>query len=77
MKTTGKIKMKIIEWLATPEIVEKMYKKQAKNNLAIDTKIVNVKKGKIRYRLLIAKDKNLKTVFNLGRHNDASIYERF
>lgn len=38
------------------------------DTLGIATKEVRVKKGKRRYTLLIAKDGNNETVFNLGRH---------
>jgi len=42
-----------------------LYKRIALNELEIATEIIYVKKGKIRYTLLIAKDKNLKTKFYL------------
>jgi hypothetical protein len=50
------------------ELVKSLYRNIAEDELLITTKIVEVKKGKIRYTLVIVKDKNLKTVFNLGRH---------
>ena len=54
--------------LMPKELIRAMYRKIAEGELSITTKTVEVKKGKIRYTLLIAKDKNLQTVFNLGRH---------
>jgi transposase len=50
------------------ELIKSLYRQIAENELQITTKIVEVKKGKIRYTLMVVKDKNLQTVFNLGRH---------
>jgi hypothetical protein len=44
-------------------------------DLQIETKMVNVKKGKRKYTLFIAKDKENKTVFNIGRHKDYTPYK--
>ena len=60
--------------LLTDSIITELYKKVAKRQLQIDTKIIEVKKGKIRYTLVIIKDHNLKTVYNLGRHFEARPY---
>ena len=61
--------MTIIRWLASPDIITDMYKKIAMDNLKIAEKQVNVKKGDRRYyTLLIFKDSNLQTIFNIGRH---------
>lgn len=51
------------------ELITSLYKRIASNDLQIHTRIVTVKKGKIRYKLLITHSNDLKTVHNLGRHN--------
>ena len=52
----------------TPKaIITELYRKIAERDLLISTRTVCVKKGKIRYYLFIVKNKNLETVFNLGR----------
>ena len=56
------------------ELIKSLYKQIAEDELSITTKVVEVKKGKIRYDLLISKDRNLQTVFNLGRHHDKEIF---
>ena len=53
------------------ELVKSLYRSIAEKELQITTKIVDVKKGKIKYILMIVKDKNLQTIFNLGRHFDS------
>jgi len=50
------------------ELIKSLYRHIAETELQITTKTDEVKKGKIKYTLLISKDKNLQTVFNLGRH---------
>jgi hypothetical protein len=50
------------------ELIRSLYRRIAEDELQITTKEIEVKKGKIRYTLLVIKDKGLKTVFNLGRH---------
>ena len=60
--------IKRFKTLAPIGLITQLYKTIAKNNLDITTQEVNVKKGKRRYTLLIAKDKECKTTFNLGRH---------
>jgi hypothetical protein len=45
-----------------------MYIRVAKKNLVIKEKIINVKKGKRRYTLLVIKTAKNKTIFNLQRH---------
>lgn len=54
--------------LMPKEIIRSLYRIVAEGDLEITTKVVEVKKGKIRYTLVITKDKNLKTIFNIGRH---------
>jgi hypothetical protein len=49
-------------------LITELYRKVAKDNLNITTEIIEVKKGEVRYKLLVIKDKNLKTVYNLGRY---------
>jgi hypothetical protein len=61
--------------LLPEKLITELYKKVVKNNLLIDIKYISVKKGKGRYVLLIIKDKDCKTVFNLGRHIDDPILE--
>ena len=55
------------EKLFPKDLIISLYKKVALINLEIDTKEVSVKKGRVRYTLLICKDKDLQTRFNLGR----------
>ena len=60
--------IKRFQALMPKEIITALYRKIAERDLQITTKIIEIKKGEIRYTLLIIKDKNLQTVFNLGRH---------
>lgn len=60
--------IKRFKQLMPKELISSLYKLIVKRDLEITTKEINVKKGRIRYTLLIVKDKNLKTIFNLGRH---------
>lgn len=50
------------------ELIKSLYRSLAEDELQITTKIVDVKKGKIKYTFVIVKDHELKTIFNLGRH---------
>ena len=59
--------IKRFQSIAPKWLIIDMYKKIARNELLIDIKKIRVKKGAVRYTLLICKDKNLKTKFNLGR----------
>lgn len=52
-------------------LITALYKIIATNNLTLTEKIIEVKKGKIRYTLLVIKDKDCQTIFNLGRHYEA------
>jgi len=49
-------------------IITELYRMVVENDLQITTREISVKKGRIKYTLLIIKNKNLKTVYNLGRH---------
>jgi len=60
--------IKRFQQLMPKELITSLYRIVVERDLVITTKIVEVKKGKIRYTLMIVKDKNLQTVFNLGRH---------
>lgn len=60
--------VKRFQVLMPKELITALYRKVVENDLNITTKEIRVKKGKIRYTLLVVKDKDLKTVFNLGRH---------
>ena len=60
--------IKRFQQLMPKELIRQLYKIVAEGDLQISVKEIEVKKGKIKYTLLIVKDKNLKTVFNLGRH---------
>jgi hypothetical protein len=65
-----KTMIKRFQKLMPEELITSLYRMIVKNNLQITTKVVNVKKGKIKYTLVIIKDRELKTVFNIGRHFD-------
>ena len=54
--------------LAPKAIIQDLYKRIATGDLVLTEKVINVKKGRRRYTLIIAKDRNLQTVFNIGRH---------
>ena len=60
--------IKRFEQLMPKELITKLYRIVGVWDLQITTKEVSVKKGKMRYTLFVAKDRDLKTVFNLGRH---------
>lgn len=49
-------------------IITELYRKVVERDLQITTKTIFVKKGHLRYTLIVVKDKNLQTIFNLGRH---------
>jgi len=49
-------------------IITELYRMVVENDLQITTREISVKKGRIKYTLLIIKNKNLETVYNLGRH---------
>jgi hypothetical protein len=48
-------------------LITSLYKKIAESELQISTREVHVKKGNIKYTLLIVKNRNLETVYHLGR----------
>jgi hypothetical protein len=50
------------------DLITSLYRKIVERDLLISTRAVFVKKGKIKYTLMIIKDRNLETVYNLGRH---------
>jgi len=60
--------LKRFEQLLPEKLITVLYKKVAKNDLVIDEREIRVKKGKIKYTLFIVKDKDCKTIFNLGRN---------
>ena len=62
--------------LMPKDLIKALYKQIATSELKLSEKIIKVKKGKIKYKLLILKDKSLKTVFNLGRHPDFELYKK-
>lgn len=49
--------------------IKAMYKNIAEKELVLSTKLKPIKKGKDKYYIIVCKDKNLKTVFNINRHN--------
>lgn len=51
-------------------LIKSLYRQIAERDLVITTKEVQVKKGNRKYTLLVVKDRNLTTVFNLGRHKE-------
>ena len=54
--------------LLPKKLITSLYRSIAKENLQITTKVVPVKKGKIRYTLVVIEDRHGKTVYNLGRY---------
>lgn len=56
--------------LLPKKLIKSLYRMVVDGELQITTKVIGVKKGKIKYTLLVIKDRNLETVFNLGRHYD-------
>lgn len=69
------IRKRLDEWairrvnsLMPKKTITEWYRKIAERDLNIQTRTVFVKKGKVRYTLLVVKDKSLQTVYNLGRH---------
>ena len=56
------------------QAIKTMYKYIAQKELVLSTELKPIKKGNRKYHIIVCKDKNLKTIFNLGRHNpDGSI----
>ncbi len=49
-------------------LITELYRKVVERDLLIQTRTVFVKKGKIKYTLLIIKNRHFETVYNLGRH---------
>jgi hypothetical protein len=60
--------IKRFQQLMPKELITALYRTVVERDLQITTKVIDVKKGKIRYTLLIIKDRDLQTVYNLGRH---------
>ncbi len=60
--------IKRFQSIAPKQLVINLYRAIAQKELLIEEREINVKKGKRRYTLLILKDKNLETVYNLGRY---------
>ena len=60
--------VKRFQALAPKVIIQQLYKRNATGDLLLTEKIINVKKGRRRYTLIVVKDRNLQTVFNIGRH---------
>ncbi len=50
------------------KLIKDMYHKMAIEETVVDVKEVHVKKGKVRYTLVVAKDKDHVTCFNLGKY---------
>ena len=68
--------IKRFQELLPKELIKSPYRSIVEGELQITTKVIDVKKGKIRYTLIVIKDKDLKTIFNFGRHFDTKPYER-
>ena len=60
--------IKRFEQIMPKDLITALYRKVVERDLEITHRIIDVKKGKIRYKLLIIKNRNLETVYNLGRH---------
>ncbi len=48
--------------------IKVMYKNIAEKELVLSTELKPIKKGNDKYHIIVCKDTNLKTVFNLNRH---------
>ena len=48
--------------------IRAMYKNIAEKELVLSTELKPIKKGADKYHVIVCKDKNLKTVFNVNRH---------
>ena len=77
------IKSKLDQWaierftmLMPKKLITDLYIKIATKDLKLEERVINVKKGSRRYTLLILKDRNGETVFNLGRHGSTEPYLR-
>ena len=55
------------ESLFPKDLIKHLYQKIAIDSLKLETREISVKKGRVKYTLLICKDKGLQTKFNLGR----------
>ena len=81
------MKKRIIAWIDSlvikrfkkimpKDVITALYRIVVERDLNITTKEISVKKGKIKYTLLVMKDRNMKTVFNLGRHFENTIQSK-
>ena len=75
IKVADYIRKRLDEWairrvgeLMPKRTITEWYRRIAERDLNIQTRTVLVKKGKLKYTLLVVKDRNLETAFNLGRH---------
>jgi hypothetical protein len=65
-----KLHLKLIKRIASNEIITELYRAIAKKDILVNTEsVVRVKKGKIRYSLVVFKDKNLRTKFWISKIN--------
>jgi len=53
-----------------PSLIKKLYKQIRKNEFQLTQEIIHVKKGKLRYTLIIFETENQKYRVNIGRHKD-------
>ncbi len=60
--------IKRFQELLPKKLITSLYREIARKDLQITTKVVPVKKGKIRYTLVVIEDRGHKTVYNLGRY---------
>jgi hypothetical protein len=67
-KTVDNFVIKRFSEIMPHDLIVALYHRIAQRDLRINVKTVYVKKGKIKYTLVICKDRDCKTVFNLGRH---------
>lgn len=56
--------------LMPAKLITSLYREIASGDLKLDIREVSVKKGRVKYALLICKDRELKTKFNLGRNGN-------
>jgi len=67
-KKIDKYVIKRFQELLPKRLIINLYRAIAKESLRVTTKVVNVKKGKIRYTLVVIEDREGKTIYNLGRY---------
>ena len=60
--------IKRFQKLMPKELIKSLYRAIAENELKITEKEISVKKGRIKYTLLVIESKDGQRTYNLGRH---------